>query len=63
MTKVMYDVPSDPTISAVTITPECIVDHAAPLVEHDESRTVRPKPGAAALHAERGGLNTKGNVS
>ena len=63
MTQVMYDVPSDPTITKVTITAESVKDHAAPTVEHDPERTNRPRLGGASLHAEHGGKAPKGNVS
>ena len=39
---VMFTSPSDPTISKVTITAECL-DGAAPKIEHDEKRTVKVK--------------------
>ena len=63
MTQVMYDVPSDPTISKVTITPESVRDHVPPKVEHDSKRTERPRLGGAALRAEQGGAPLRGNVS
>ena len=63
MTQVMYDVPSDPTIAKVTITTESIRDHVPPEVEHDPSRTERPRLGSAALRAEQGGAAPRGNVS
>ena len=63
MTQVMYDVPSDPTIARVTITTESIRDHVPPEVEHDPSRTERPRLGSAALRAEQGGAAPRGNVS
>ncbi len=63
MTQVMYDVPSDPTISRVVITPESVRDHVPPKVEHDSSRTERPRLGGAALRAEQGGAPLRGNVS
>ena len=63
MTQVMYDVPSDPTISKVTITEESVRERSLPNVEHDPGRTERPRLGGAALRAERGGLTTQGNVS
>ena len=34
LTKLMYEIPSDPTISSVTVTAECVKNGAAPLVEH-----------------------------
>ena len=44
---IMYEIPSDPTISRVTVTEACIRDGAAPEVEHDGSRT-RELPGSSA---------------
>lgn len=43
---IMYEIPSDPTISRVTVTEACIRDGAAPEVEHDGSRT-RELPGGS----------------
>lgn len=56
MTKVMYDIPTDPTAVKVTITAECVTDGAAPEVVRDPEHTQRPKPGEVHLHAERGGM-------
>ena len=39
LTKVMYDIPSDPTITSVTITAACVNDGAEPLVERDPNKT------------------------
>ena len=63
MTQVMYDVPSDPTITGVTITEESIRDRVPPAVEHDPDRTERPRLGSASLRAEHGGAAPHGNVS
>ena len=63
MTQLMYDVPSDPTITRVTITPESVRDHVPPLIEHNPDRTERPRLGSAALRAEHGGGKVRGNVS
>ena len=63
MTQVMYDVPSDPTISKVIITPESVRDGVRPEIERDAARTARPRLGAASLRAEAGGLRSKSNVS
>ena len=63
MTPLMYEVPSDPTITRVTITAESVKEHVPPAVEHDPDRTQRPRLGGAALHAEQGGVSPKGNVS
>ena len=45
MTKVMYDVPSDPTIVKVTITAHCITDKAEPELTRDPERVQRPRLG------------------
>ncbi|MCI6257085.1 MAG: ATP-dependent Clp protease ATP-binding subunit ClpX [Clostridiales bacterium] len=63
MTQVMYDVPSDPTISKVTITDESVRDHVPPAIEHDPDRTERPRLGSAALRSEQGGAPLRGNAS
>jgi ATP-dependent Clp protease ATP-binding subunit ClpX len=64
MTPVMYEVPSDQTIAKVTITPESIRGEAQPLVERQADRPERPRLGAAALRAEKGGKpSPKGNAS
>lgn len=63
MTQVMYDVPSDPTISKVTITAESVRDHVPPQVEHDPKRTERPRLGGTSLRSEQGGASLRGNVS
>jgi ATP-dependent Clp protease ATP-binding subunit ClpX len=44
LTKVMYDIPSDPKITKVTITPPCVTDGAEPLVERAE-KTKKVKSG------------------
>ena len=56
MTGVMYDVPSDPTITKVSITGPCVTDHSQPELVRDPERRQRPRLGKAALRAERGGL-------
>ena len=63
MTKVMYDVPSDPTITKVIITGACVRGEEEPALERDSERTERPRLGSAALRAEKGGLPAQGNVS
>ena len=64
MTPVMYEVPSDQSIAKVTITAESIRGEADPVVEREENRPPRPRLGAAALRAEKGGKRTaKGNAS
>ncbi len=41
LTRVMYDIPSDPTITSVTVTAACVNDGAQPLVERDPGKTDR----------------------
>ena len=56
MTKVMYDVPSDPTIVKVSIHADSVKQGAAPELTRDPERKQRPKLGRASLRAERGGM-------
>ncbi|MGE4275763.1 MAG: ATP-dependent Clp protease ATP-binding subunit ClpX [Lawsonibacter sp.] len=56
MTRVMYDVPSDPTIVKVSIHASSVTDGVEPELIRDPDRKQRPKLGKATLHAERGGL-------
>ena len=63
MTPVMYEVPSDQSIAKVTVTAESIRGEGEPVVEREENRPPRPRLGAAALRAEKGGKRTKGNAS
>ena len=48
MTRIMYDVPSDPTIVKVTITAESVKEGKQPEIVRDEMRTARPVPGSGA---------------
>ncbi|MBE6990593.1 MAG: ATP-dependent Clp protease ATP-binding subunit ClpX [Ruminococcaceae bacterium] len=41
LTRIMYDIPSDPTIEAVTITADCVRNGAAPLVRHNPDKATR----------------------
>lgn len=56
MTKVMYDVPSDPTIVKVSIHASSVTDGVEPELVRNPDRKQRPKLGKATLRAERGGL-------
>ena len=56
MTKVMYDVPSDPTIVKVSIHADSVKQGAAPELTRDPERKQRPKLGRASLREERGGM-------
>ena len=42
LTGIMYDIPSDPTITKVTITPACVAGEEKPLLEYDPDKTSRP---------------------
>ena len=50
MTELMYEVPSDPTISKVVITPDSVLKKGKPIVEHDNARLDAPdqEAGGAA---------------
>ncbi len=61
MTKIMYDIPSDPTIVKVTITPACVTEGAEPELTHDPERVQRPRLGKAALR-EEGNRRPSSNV-
>ena len=63
MTSVMYEVPSDPTNTKVTITPESVKEGAHPEVERDPERKERPRLGGASVRSELGGTAVRGNVS
>ena len=56
LTKVMYDIPSDPTITSVTITAACVNDGAEPLVERDPNKT---KPSAKQSAKRKTGTDSK----
>jgi len=60
MTQVMFDVPDEPDITKVIITAACVRERSAPVIERDPDRPARPRLGAAALRAEKGGMS---NVS
>ena len=61
MTKVMYDVPSDPTISKVVITPDSVKNGDAPEVLHDRTKTERPRLGGEATGLK--GAQMRGTAS
>ena len=52
MTEIMYEVPSDPTIVKVIITPESVRGEGKPQIIRDPDRTERPALGKAALHVQ-----------
>ncbi|MBE6919382.1 MAG: ATP-dependent Clp protease ATP-binding subunit ClpX [Ruminococcaceae bacterium] len=41
LTKIMYDIPSDPTVTQVTITEDCVKNGAEPVIERDPDKAVR----------------------
>ena len=41
LTKIMYEIPSDPTITQVTITEDCVKNGAEPEIERDPEKAVR----------------------
>ena len=64
MTRVMYDVPDQPDIEKVVITPACVTEQVRPELVRNPERPPRPRLGGAALRAERGGLQPRNsNVS
>lgn len=48
---IMFNVPSDPTISRVTVTKNCILDGASPVIEHDMMRDAEKKEKPAVAGA------------
>ncbi|MCF0122719.1 MAG: ATP-dependent Clp protease ATP-binding subunit ClpX [Ruminiclostridium sp.] len=59
MTQIMYDIPSDSTITEVDITPESVTGEGEPKLVRDPERPPRPRLGAAALRAQDGGLSNQ----
>ncbi|MDO4517171.1 MAG: ATP-dependent Clp protease ATP-binding subunit ClpX [Bacillota bacterium] len=59
MTQIMYDIPSDGTITEVDITAESVRGEEAPKLIRDPERPPRPRLGAAALRAQSGGLDSR----
>ena len=59
MTQIMYDIPSDSTITEVDITPESVTGEGEPKLVRDPARPPRPRLGAAALRAQDGGLSNQ----
>ena len=49
MTKVMYEIPSDPTIVKVTITAECVTEGAEPELTRNPERVNRPRLGKSLV--------------
>ena len=58
MTELMYEVPSDPTISKVVVTPDSVLKKGKPIVEHDNARLDAPNQeagGAAGQESDQVG--------
>mgnify|MGYP004723513143 CR=1 FL=1 len=62
MTQIMYDIPSDGSITEVDITAESVRGEAEPKLIRDPERPPRPRLGAAALQAQSGGLSNRDAV-
>ena len=41
LTQIMYEIPSDPTVTQVTITESCVKNGAEPVIERDPEKAVR----------------------
>ena len=52
MTKIMYEIPSDPTIQSVLITEDCVRKHKEPELELDASPTSRTRRAQSAAKPE-----------
>ncbi len=63
MTRTMYDVPSDPTISKVIITEESVKKGAAPELCHDREKAERPRLGGEALKSAQGRMPMRDTAS
>ena len=63
MTRTMYDVPSDPTISKVVITGECVRSGSAPELCHDREKTERPRLGGEASKPSQGRMPMRDTAS
>lgn len=63
MTRTMYDVPSDPTISKVVITGESVREGAAPELSHDREKADRPRLGGETPKAPQGRVPMRDTAS
>ncbi len=63
MTKTMYDVPSDPTISKVIITPESVSKGETPQLVHDREKTDRPRLGGEVPRPSQGRVPMRDTAS
>ena len=62
MTRIMYDIPSDPTIVKVSITEGCVRDKQPPELTRDPERTQRPRLGSTALQVEQSNRRDHGRA-
>ena len=46
LTEVMYDIPSDPTVKKVVITPACVRGECGPTLVHECGGSAAPNPAS-----------------
>ena len=63
MTELMYEVPSDPTISKVVITPDSVLKKGKPIVEHDNARLDAPDQEAGGAAGQESDEVDSGHAS
>ncbi len=63
MTRTMYDVPSDPTISKVVITEESVTGGKPPQLVHEREKVERPRLGGEGSAAGRAKMSLRGSAS
>ena len=63
MTQLMYEAPSDPTISKIVITADSVTQHKQPIVEHDEERLKQSLPRLGASAEQEMNRTSSGNAS
>lgn len=63
MTNLMYEVPSDPTITKIVITADSVTNHKQPIVEHDEERLKQPLPRLGATTEQEMSHTNSSNAS
>ena len=63
MTQLMYEAPSDPTISKIVITADSVTQHKQPIVEHDEERLKQSLPRLGASAEQEMNRTSSGHAS
>ena len=63
MTELMYEVPSDPTISKVVVTPDSVLKKGKPIVEHDNARLDAPNQEAGGASGQESDQVGSGHAS